>query len=562
MPADTYSNALGALLMGTGNDNNTWGSNANSSVFQIFEDAIANTLTSTVTGGTLDLSGTPPPAGPSQVRYAALVFNGLLTSNQVVKVPNLTKWWWVNNAFTLTIQTPTASAVATIPQTSNWVLVTCDGSNNVTPAPFSITPAWYNVNAYAGSLQAAVNAAGAAGGGVVYIPGGTTVALGGTPVTMPSSGNVWIVGDGWSSIITQTAGAIAINNTTGAGGSGGFGSNNNAFVNFAIEYTAQGTGPGGNTPTTGGIGIFNSTGWPATMFGLKITNAYIGILCGGNPSTAGNIAIIDGCWIWDATFAGVFLYDATNVQVTNTRVLASGANLNIAFSAACFYLWGSNAGHVFENSSAYGAAGRGLWARTSSGGAPSTNFSYSSITDCYFDSAALDGMWIDFPSLITIRGCEFSSGRGNAQNVNYTGGHGFVCGGGASQGDSNTIVGNYFVGCGNSGLVLGSGHTTVTGNIAAGNNVNNSGSSGIVVDANVSDFTLTGNICGSSQATGAFFGIQVYAIVVGAGSGTRYSIANNMLSGTTTNDAVNDQGTLYGPGAGVSTSGKFIGQNF
>ena len=54
MTADTYTATLGAIQMGTGNDNNTWGSNANSFVFQIFEDAIANVLTSTVTGGTLD----------------------------------------------------------------------------------------------------------------------------------------------------------------------------------------------------------------------------------------------------------------------------------------------------------------------------------------------------------------------------------------------------------------------------------------------------------------------------------------------------------------------------
>lgn len=141
MPADTYSGTLGALLMGTGNDNNTWGSNANSAVFQILEDAIANALTSTVTGGTLDLSGTPPPNGPSQVRYAVLVFNGTLASNQILKVPNLRKFWWVQNAtsgaFTLTIQTPSGSASTAIPQNSGWQLVLCDGANNIVVLPFN-----------------------------------------------------------------------------------------------------------------------------------------------------------------------------------------------------------------------------------------------------------------------------------------------------------------------------------------------------------------------------------------------------------------------------------------
>jgi hypothetical protein len=140
MPADTFSATLGVLLMGTGNDNNSWGGNANSSVFQIFEDAIANVLTSSVTGGTLDLSGSAPPAGPSQVRYSALVFTGTLASNQTIKVPNLTKFWWVNNetsgAFTLAIETPSGSPV-TIPQNSGWQLVLCDGANDIVVSPFN-----------------------------------------------------------------------------------------------------------------------------------------------------------------------------------------------------------------------------------------------------------------------------------------------------------------------------------------------------------------------------------------------------------------------------------------
>lgn len=140
MAADTFSNTLGYLVMGTGNDNNSWGSNANASVFQVFEDAIANALTNTVTGGTLDLSGSPPPAGTSQVRYAALIFNGGLTGAQTIQVPNLSKFWWVQNAtsgaLALTMQTPTGTPV-TIPQNSGWQLVYCDGANNIVVMPFN-----------------------------------------------------------------------------------------------------------------------------------------------------------------------------------------------------------------------------------------------------------------------------------------------------------------------------------------------------------------------------------------------------------------------------------------
>jgi hypothetical protein len=89
--ADTYSSTLGWLVMGIGGDNNTWGTNLNGSVFQIFEDAIAGIGAFNVTGGTLDLSTNAPPAGPSAARFSQLIFNGTLTADQTVIVPALSK---------------------------------------------------------------------------------------------------------------------------------------------------------------------------------------------------------------------------------------------------------------------------------------------------------------------------------------------------------------------------------------------------------------------------------------------------------------------------------------
>lgn len=139
MAADTFTSTLGTLVMQTGNDNNTWGGNANSFVFQILEDSIANVLTSAVTGGTLDLSGSPPPAAASQVRYYSLKFTGVLTSNQTVIVPNLTKMWLVENlttgSFSLFIKTTSGTATQ-IPQ-GTMKYVRCDGANGVKRADFN-----------------------------------------------------------------------------------------------------------------------------------------------------------------------------------------------------------------------------------------------------------------------------------------------------------------------------------------------------------------------------------------------------------------------------------------
>jgi fibronectin-binding autotransporter adhesin len=141
MTADSFSATLGYLAMGTGNDNNTWGALANASVFQVFEDAIANILSSIVTGGTLNLTTNAPPNGASPARYAFLDFTGALASTESVVVPNLSKMWMVRNrtsgSQSLIMGTPTPSTTATIPQNSGWQVVICDGANNITCFPFN-----------------------------------------------------------------------------------------------------------------------------------------------------------------------------------------------------------------------------------------------------------------------------------------------------------------------------------------------------------------------------------------------------------------------------------------
>lgn len=147
--ADTFTSSLGVLLMATGGDNNAWGTNLNNSALQILEDAIANQLITVAAGGqlgtsnTLDLSGSPPPAGPSAARFAVLYFQGAITANQTVKVPNLAKNWLVINettgAFTVSMKTPTGAA-AVIPQVnvgSGFQRVICDGNNFIGVSPFN-----------------------------------------------------------------------------------------------------------------------------------------------------------------------------------------------------------------------------------------------------------------------------------------------------------------------------------------------------------------------------------------------------------------------------------------
>jgi hypothetical protein len=98
---------------------------------RLLEDGI-NPLTETVTGGVVDLSGEP---FSEEVRYTGIIFNGPLTSNQIIKIPNITRWWWVQNAtsgpFTLKMQTPFGQVSSAIPRSSQWQRIHCDGNNNI-----------------------------------------------------------------------------------------------------------------------------------------------------------------------------------------------------------------------------------------------------------------------------------------------------------------------------------------------------------------------------------------------------------------------------------------------
>lgn len=60
MAADILSNFIGMTLQATGN--NTWGSVPNGSALVPLKRAMRGNMVRSVTGGTLDLSGSPPPA--------------------------------------------------------------------------------------------------------------------------------------------------------------------------------------------------------------------------------------------------------------------------------------------------------------------------------------------------------------------------------------------------------------------------------------------------------------------------------------------------------------------
>jgi hypothetical protein len=133
MAADTYDPILGLILQGTGNNNNAWGVNLNNSMIKLAARATAGMATQAVTGGTLDLSGSPPPASARQDMDHIQWISGTLSSAQTIIVPNLSKTWiFINGttgAFHLYVKTTSGTATQ-IPQ-GTWKMVACVGSNIV-----------------------------------------------------------------------------------------------------------------------------------------------------------------------------------------------------------------------------------------------------------------------------------------------------------------------------------------------------------------------------------------------------------------------------------------------
>jgi hypothetical protein len=126
MAADTTTALLGLLLQGTGNDNNAWGANLNTSVIQFLEDAIAGQATITSVGGTYTLNAV-------EARASTLLLSNTLTSNLTIVVPDTAKNYRivnfnaVNGFFTL-LKCATAATTVSVPRSKSTEIVVTGGA--------------------------------------------------------------------------------------------------------------------------------------------------------------------------------------------------------------------------------------------------------------------------------------------------------------------------------------------------------------------------------------------------------------------------------------------------
>ena len=356
---------------------------------------------------------------------------------------------------------------------------------------------YYNVNNYV-SLAAALTAA--AGNGSVYIPGGTTVSLSGS-VTIPA--NTGIIGDGAASVIQQnsvSSSTILMPNA------------NTWCRNFNIVYGAQGTS-GGGTPA----GIYNTAVGQTWIDRVNILKPYIGIYWNNaNFSYASELSVTN------ATYIGVNIASSANVFIkyvgaANTTTQDLGQS-PVYTSNAGLYIYGTTSGCVIDGFESYGASGYALYYSASGVG--------NNIRNSYFDSGS-SGSIIGTASNLSIIGSWFSGGRVSPYYA------GLLIDGGTNI----TLTGNTFYSCGADGLWINAGTgITITGNLAC-NNGTKVTKHGIEVSPNVTDFSITNNVCNNNTG---------YGIIVNSGASTRYTITGNSIYPNLLSDAGSGTKTVSG----------------
>jgi len=320
MTADTYDPIMGFIIQGTGNNNNSWGDTFSNAATKPMARAIGGATTHTNTGGTLDLSGSPPPAALRQDIDAIHFFNGTLTSDLTVVVPNLSKKWIIINgtsaAFNLYWKTPTGVATQ-IPQ-STWKFVICDGNDNVVRLDRELIGSFRaSGKAAAGAGELACNGASllrASFPDLFTAIGTTWGAVDGTHFTLPNltnTGRFLRSSSGSLTVGTYQANQnLAHTHTmTGAPSVGTLGTDSQgAHVHAATDSghghpgsTVPNQGTNGNNGLTTAIGGNNTAG---SAVGLSIATGVANVTIAGAGAHTHNITGAPGAGSLAAASAG------------------------------------------------------------------------------------------------------------------------------------------------------------------------------------------------------------------------------------------------------------------
>lgn len=133
--ASTFTTLLRLEKQGIGENDDTWGSKLNT-LADLIEHAIAGRVVITLSSSNVTL--TTNNGASDQARYMALAFDGTLSANVNIIVPDKSKVYVVTNnctgAFTVTVKTNAGTGIV-IPQGGAPALLFCDATNVLQIAP-------------------------------------------------------------------------------------------------------------------------------------------------------------------------------------------------------------------------------------------------------------------------------------------------------------------------------------------------------------------------------------------------------------------------------------------
>jgi antitoxin component YwqK of YwqJK toxin-antitoxin module len=368
-------------------------------------------------------------------------------------------------------------------------------------------------DAYA-AVQAALNAAGAAGGGTVYMPAGTYFLS--NMLVVPS--NVTLEGAGPDTILLNPAGAVpgvTVNGTTWFATVGLIGANNASVQNLTIDHFTNGTTSDGviMVPDGAGTKTTNSLIEGVTVKGYN-THQYLIWNLEGVGNTIANNTIIGNVPAGAPTEQeGIEIFGGQNVAVTGNNISSTGSDgIYIVENQSAAGVPGSNFSNILVQGNTVNGARSGIMVyadQTDSGVTIVDNQISNTLSKgIYVSSAAtasLSGVLVENNTISNASGFGiWTEGQGSTnwsdvvlQN-NIISGVGLNYGTGIDVNSTNTTVdANTISGASYSGIsVSGAPDATVDGNT-----ITNSGSLPLYVQiSNSPGATLQANNVVSSGA--------------------------------------------------------------
>ena len=343
------------------------------------------------------------------------------------------------------------------------------------------------------AIQAAINAAGIAGGGEVYFDRGTYKV---TSTLAVAYNNVSFIGaNPRGSLLYSTANSSKILSVTGTWFT---------LRDMSFDYAT--------TPVAGAVAIYLES-QNTTLDNFVVFKSYVGIQLGNGTLGSCGATRVSNFQLLTHVDAGIYGYGSLDCFFSNGVINAANgtnaANGNIRLLNANEAFVMNNVDillgvySIVTDAASYTAANR---------------TAYSKFTNVYFDSSS-QGTYLNNLVLTSFIGCWFSNGR--------TGAGYFGCA--LNQSDEVSFLGCEFANCGGGGLNIAASakRTKVIGcNVESNSYTAGAGvAHGIVIANSCSDFIITNNHCHN----GLFPGTQGFGIVLDSNVSNFIVKDNNLL---------------------------------